>query len=76
MKKINYGLFVSDFDGTLVCDNDSISQENKDAIEQYIADGGRFSISTGRLPHAILYRAKELGLKFRLLHRNFAIIAE
>lgn len=63
MRKINYGLFVSDFDGTLVCDNDSISKENKQAIERYIANGGRFAISTGRLPHAILYRAKELGLK-------------
>ena len=63
MQKINYGLVISDFDGTLVGDNDTISQINKDAIEKYKANGGKFAISTGRLPNGIFHRVKELGLK-------------
>ncbi len=63
MRKINYPLIVSDFDGTLVRADGSISEENKRAINEYIAAGGAFAISTGRLPAGILSRAKELGLK-------------
>lgn len=63
MQKINYGLIVSDFDGTLVKSNGEIPRKNKEAIEKYIADGGKFAISTGRLHYGILSRAQELGLK-------------
>jgi Cof subfamily protein (haloacid dehalogenase superfamily) len=63
MQKINYPLIVSDFDGTLVNDDGTISQNNKDAIAAYLADGGAFAISTGRMPSGILSRARELGLK-------------
>ena len=63
MQKINYSLIVSDFDGTLVNKDKTISQINKDAIAQYKKDGGKFAISTGRLPAGIINRAKELGLQ-------------
>ena len=63
MRKINYRLIVSDFDGTLVSDDGTISEENKNAIARYVADGGAFAISTGRLHYSILDRARELGLK-------------
>lgn len=63
MPKINYGLIVSDFDGTLVQENGDISEENKQAIARYEQQGGRFAISTGRLHYGILDRARELGLK-------------
>lgn len=63
MQKINYALIVSDFDGTLVCENGNISEENKRAIAEYVAKGGAFAISTGRLHYGILDRARELGLK-------------
>ena len=63
MQKINYPIIVSDFDGTLVNDDGTISIENKNAIEKYTKDGGVFAISTGRLHYGILSRAKELGLK-------------
>ena len=63
MRKINYPLIVSDFDGTLANRESSVSEKNKKAIEQYIADGGIFAISTGRMPSAILPKARELGLK-------------
>ena len=63
MPKINYGLIVSDFDGTLVKSNGEIPLKNKEAIEKYVADGGKFAISTGRLHYGILSRAQELGLQ-------------
>lgn len=63
MPKINYGMIISDFDGTLVKDDGTVSQINKQAISKYIENGGIFAISTGRLPAGIVSRAKELGLK-------------
>ncbi len=63
MKNINYGLIVSDFDGTLASSDGTVTEKNKKAIEEYIENGGIFAISSGRLPAAILPQAKSLGLK-------------
>ncbi len=76
MQKIKYPLIVSDFDGTLVNQDGSITQKNKDAIAKYIAAGGVFAISTGRLPAGILPRAKELGLSGILCCCQGAIILD
>ena len=76
MRKINYPLIVSDFDGTLVNEDGTISQQNKDAISAYIQDGGAFAISTGRMPSGILSRARELGLKGMVACCQGAIIAD
>ncbi len=76
MRKINYPLIVSDFDGTLVNDDGTISTENKDAVASYIADGGAFAISTGRMPSGILSRARELGLKGMVSCCQGAIIVD
>ncbi len=62
-RKINYPLIISDFDGTLVNADGSITEKNKAAIAEYTAAGGIFALSTGRMPAGILSRAKELGLK-------------
>lgn len=62
MRKINYPLIVSDFDGTLVREDGTVSERNKQAITEYVAAGGAFAISTGRLPSGILSRTSELGL--------------
>ena len=76
MQKINYGLIVSDFDGTLVREDGTISEYTKQAITQYIARGGKFVISSGRMPSGILPRAKELGLKGLLSCCQGAIIID
>lgn len=76
MRKINYPLIVSDFDGTLVNADGSISERNKRAISEYTAAGGIFAISTGRLPAGILSRAKELGLTGKVCCCNGAIILD
>ncbi len=62
MQKIDYALIVTDFDGTLARSDGTVSEKTKEAIARYVADGGRFAISTGRMPAAIISRAKELGL--------------
>ncbi|MBQ1183105.1 MAG: HAD family phosphatase [Clostridia bacterium] len=63
MRKTNYKMIVSDFDGTLVQGDGKVSEKNIKAINEYIDAGGIFVISTGRVPSAILSRARELGLK-------------
>ena len=76
MRKINYPLIVSDFDGTLVNSDGSISEKNKKAITEYVEAGGAFAISTGRLPGGILPRVKELGLKGKVCCCQGAIIID
>ncbi len=59
---MNYQLFVSDFDGTLVRADGTISQKNIDAIAAYRRAGGIFAVCTGRMLASILPRLRELGL--------------
>ena len=49
MRKINYKMIVSDFDGTLVQGDGKVSEKNIKAINEYIDAGGVFVISTGRV---------------------------
>lgn len=63
MRKIKYRLVVSDFDGTLVKRDTTIGELSKNAIAEYIRNGGYFALSSGRMPHSIQERAKELGLQ-------------
>ncbi len=59
---MKYDLFLSDFDGTLVRADGTISQKNIEAISSYRRKGGVFAIVTGRMLCSILPRLKELGL--------------
>ncbi len=76
MKKLNYPLIVSDFDGTLVNSDGTITPENQQAIAEYIQAGGVFAISTGRMPSAILPHARNLGLKGLLCCGQGAVILD
>lgn len=76
MRRINYPLIVSDFDSTLVKRDGTISEENRRAIAEYVACGGKFAISTGRLPSGILHRARELGLDGLIACCQGAIIVD
>ena len=44
MNKINCGLIVSDFDGTLLSTRQTISDNVKNAINEYVAAGGIFPV--------------------------------
>lgn len=76
MRKIKYPLIVSDFDGTLVSSDGTVSQKNIDAISQYVKDGGHFAISTGRMPSGILWVAQALGLQGYVCTCQGAIIMD
>lgn len=41
-------LLASDFDGTLACDGAVVSERDANAIKNFIAQGGHFTVSTGR----------------------------
>lgn len=60
---MRYRLFISDFDGTLVRADGTISAVNKRAIAEYRAAGGIFAVCTGRMLTSILPRLKELGIE-------------
>lgn len=60
---MKYPLFLSDFDGTLVRSDGTISEGNKRAIAAYRKAGGMFAVCTGRMLISILPRLKELGIE-------------
>ena len=72
---MKYKLVAADFDGTLHdSDIPSISNENKQAVRDYIRAGGKFIISTGRMYSSIRPHAVELGLKGEIIAYQGAAI--
>lgn len=59
---MKYKLVLSDFDGTLLKSDDTVSPRTITAIRAYVAAGGVFGISTGRAFASIRKRLGELGL--------------
>lgn len=76
MRKIKYPLIVSDFDGTLGNNDSTVSIENKKAIQAYMAAGGTFVLSSGRLPYGCLHIVRELGLKGPLACGQGSVIVD
>ena len=58
-----YDIIFSDYDGTLYGKDRRISEKTRKSISKYIANGGKFVISTGRIYSSIKPIAKSLGLK-------------
>lgn len=59
---MKYDLFLSDFDGTLLRSDGTISEITKRTIARYRAQGGVFALCTGRGLKSILPRVRELGI--------------
>jgi len=59
---LKYKLIISDFDGTLLRDDNTVSPRTVEAIKNYVGKGGVFTVSTGRMCKSILSRLPELGL--------------
>lgn len=76
MKKINYGLIVSDFDGTLITSRQEILPEVREKINEYVSSGGIFAVCTGRMLCCILPQVREMGLKGLVVAYQGAVIAE
>ena len=64
---MKYPLFLSDFDGTLVRSDGTVSEGNKRAIAAYRRAGGIFAVCTGRMLSSILPRLKELGIRDKVV---------
>lgn len=76
MKKVNCGLIVSDYDGTLVSSRQTVPQHVKNAIDEYIAAGGVFAVCTGRMLASILPQVRRLGLKGLVVAHQGTVIAD
>lgn len=76
MKKLNYKLIVSDFDGTLLNNKNQIPEAVKSAINEYVASGGIFAVCTGRMLRSILPRVRGLGLKGLVAAYQGTVIAD
>lgn len=74
--KINCGLIVSDFDGTLIDDNQRILPEVREAINDYVRAGGIFAVCTGRMLNSILPQVRALGLKGLVIAYQGTVIAD
>ncbi len=64
---MNYPIFLSDYDGTLLRSDGTVSENTKQAIARYRAAGGIFAVCTGRGLRSALPRAKSIGLDSGLI---------
>jgi len=76
MRKIRYPLIMSDYDGTLLRSDMTIAEETKDMIARYVADGGIFVLSSGRMTPSIINEARKLSLKGMVAAYNGAEIVD
>ncbi len=66
-------ILISDLDGTLLPHNSMVCDEDIRAIRQYIADGGHFTLATGRMPDMLEY-AGMLGTNLPCIVGNGSVI--
>lgn len=76
MRKINYPLVISDFDGTLYRSDGRVSDSTVQTILRYVNAGGAFAVSSGRALPSILPIVQRLGLKGIVAAYNGAVIAD
>lgn len=76
MRRLNYKLIVSDFDGTLIDDNQRVPEKVRNAIAEYVSNGGIFAVCTGRMLRSILPQVRGLGLKGLVVAHQGAVIAD
>lgn len=66
--------FYTDLDGTLLTDDNQISESDERMIERYKAAGGRIGVATGRLPDSGLKFAEAIGADLPLIFANGSVI--
>ena len=76
MKRINKRLIISDFDGTLVNSQNTVSDRVRQSIDEYVSSGGIFAVCTGRMLCSILPRVRELKLKGLVAAYQGSVIAD
>jgi len=76
MKKINYQLIVSDFDGTLANSRNEVTENVINAVNAYVKNGGIFAVCTGRILPCILPRVRQMGLNGLVIASQGSQIAD
>lgn len=67
-------LLVSDMDGTLLNQNDEVSEENKKALERFVEGGGFFTVATGRTAKGVERFYEKLPINLPVIVNNGAQI--
>jgi Cof subfamily protein (haloacid dehalogenase superfamily) len=67
-------LLVSDMDATLLCSDHTISDGNRDAIEYFTKNGGRFTVATGRMMIAVRTYLERININAPAILHNGAQI--
>ena len=73
---MRYKLFCSDFDGTLVRADGTISKNTKEEIARYSEAGGIFTVVTGRMTSSILPRVKEFASEGIVISYQGAVVSD
>ena len=73
---MKYRLFCSDFDGTLVRADGTISETTKEEIARYSKAGGIFTVVTGRMTSSILPRVREFADEGIVISYQGAVVSD
>lgn len=74
MADLSNVLLITDLDGTLLPENKILSQGDKDAIRRFRADGGNFTVATGRTVQSAEKYFKELDVSLPVILYNGSLI--
>jgi len=74
-KQMDYKLIAIDMDGTLLNSQDKISERNKKALLNAIANGIHVVLATGRIYKSALHYQRYIGLKSPIIACNGAVIS-
>ncbi len=74
MGKFTGKLLVSDMDATLLNSRHMVSERNREAIEYFISEGGRFTVATGRMVPAVRAYFAQMSINAPALLHNGAKI--
>ena len=69
-------LIATDMDDTLLNADGAITPRTKAAVRRAIEAGAFFSLSSGRMPEALVSMAEDIGVNAPLISYNGALIYE
>lgn len=76
MKKYSGYFLITDLDGTLLNTNKEISPDNQKALAEFTAQGGRFSVATGRSPASAGRWLRQLPINFPCVFYNGSMVKD